>query len=1251
MTIINQVTSFKISGFSYNGTDTQLNYTAGVTTGIAQPSKALVLDANRDITSGINVLTMTGLVTTNLTVNGISFNNNILNNLSTLDGVSAGIATENKVLIVNSSRNLSNINILNANTINTTIGTASQPNITGLGTLTSLTSNGNVNIAQHNGTTTGLMLNSILVTASANEINRLTGITSSTNELNRLTGLTSSTNELNRLTGLLSTTNELNILSGVTANANQLNFLSGVSAGTVSASRAMVVDVSRNITNMGSLTSTGSITLSTGRLWMANTNFGISHRNTNGSSEIVTFSDGNNLNYIGSHTNHDFSLSVNQIQYLTVKNTTGRIGINTSSPNMQLEVNSHSGNCLRLFNSGGNTFLDITVNNQGLTTLSLSGSSPSFTLSHSVNIIDSTSSTSTTTGALVVTGGAGIGGALNVGGTITAIGNITGTLATASQPNITSVGTLTGLTSSGIINVTNNTTSSSTTTGALIVSGGVGINNNINVARNISYGLTNFNWTGTSWAGIHMNNNASMVTNTSVAQNGTISLLTTNHINRITLTASNTNVTTTLASSLYIDNAPLAGTNMNITNSYALVINAGRTLINDGTVSNSTSSGALIINGGLGMGGSLNVGGTITATGNITGTLATASQPNITSLGILTGLSTASLTINGTLVTSTATELNYLDLPVGPGTASENRAVVVDNSRNIININNLTASNLTGTLQTSAQPNITSTGNLTIPGGITITSGETPLNLSNTVSSSNFRLTIQGSGGHQDLGSFSAHDMSLRTNNIRRLTISSNGNVNITGHNNTNTGLQLNGTLVTSSATELNYLDLSTGPGTGEANKALVLDDSRNIVNINSISLTGNNDVITLTNTVSSNRTSIRFINNARSWELGSRGSTATDPNSFYLWDNVAGSMRLNINSAGNVGIGTTSQSYRLDVSGDINSSGLLRTTANGTGFLHTQNGISLSSWVSSTNSNAWFGTSSNHDLIFQRSGAERLRIQSNGTNIVGGLNVNDYIQIGTSTDTARMISALDSTMTTGTTRFITLGQSNTSGNQAEISFIYQGNNSNDNALGLGFHGGLRARLTRWGSFSLNTNDTTFGIYRARFVISSPAADEWGAVFRNTSNSNNRFIIFYDLNGNEKGGITFGTGTTSFNTSSDYRLKKDITPIKNGLDLVKKINPVRYKWKDSNIDAEGFIAHELQEVLPLCVMGNKDELNEDGSIKAQSIDYGKLTPVLVSAVQNLKDEKDILETEIENLKNENKLLKEQIEIIKNKLKI
>jgi hypothetical protein len=144
MTIINQITSFKISGFSFNGTDTQLNYTAGVTGGTALPSKALVLNASSNLTSGLNSLTATSLVSTNLTVNGTTFTSSILNNLSSLDGITAGTAAASKALIVDSSRNIININNLTATNLTGTLQTASQPNITSVGTLTSLVSNGNL---------------------------------------------------------------------------------------------------------------------------------------------------------------------------------------------------------------------------------------------------------------------------------------------------------------------------------------------------------------------------------------------------------------------------------------------------------------------------------------------------------------------------------------------------------------------------------------------------------------------------------------------------------------------------------------------------------------------------------------------------------------------------------------------------------------------------------------------------------------------------------------------------------------------------------------------------------------------------------------------------------------------------------------------------------------------------------------------------------------------------------------------------
>jgi hypothetical protein len=104
-----------------------------------------------------------------------------------------------------------------------------------------------------------------------------------------------------------------------------------------------------------------------------------------------------------------------------------------------------------------------------------------------------------------------------------------------------------------------------------------------------------------------------------------------------------------------------------------------------------------------------------------------------------------------------------------------------------------------------------------------------------------------------------------------------------------------------------------------------------------------------------------------------------------------------------------------------------------------------------------------------------------------------------------------------------------------------------------------------------------------------------------------------------------GTTTVNYSNSSDYRLKENVLPIQNAIDRLSKINAVTYTWKDTdNEQGEGFIAHELQEVVPLAVTGIKDAMNQDGTIKAQGIDYAKLTPLLVAAVQELSKQNDEL---------------------------
>ena len=133
-------------------------------------------------------------------------------------------------------------------------------------------------------------------------------------------------------------------------------------------------------------------------------------------------------------------------------------------------------------------------------------------------------------------------------------------------------------------------------------------------------------------------------------------------------------------------------------------------------------------------------------------------------------------------------------------------------------------------------------------------------------------------------------------------------------------------------------------------------------------------------------------------------------------------------------------------------------------------------------------------------------------------------------------------------------------------------------------------------------NATTGNFVFANNGTQRVAIDTSGKLLVNTTatNSNERVRI---KNGDDSRAIAFqsgsaaecgyiyinagGTGTT-YSTSSDYRLKENITPMTGALAKVVALKPVTYKWKVNGSDGQGFIAHELQEIVPDCVTGAKD---------------------------------------------------------------
>jgi hypothetical protein len=126
-------------------------------------------------------------------------------------------------------------------------------------------------------------------------------------------------------------------------------------------------------------------------------------------------------------------------------------------------------------------------------------------------------------------------------------------------------------------------------------------------------------------------------------------------------------------------------------------------------------------------------------------------------------------------------------------------------------------------------------------------------------------------------------------------------------------------------------------------------------------------------------------------------------------------------------------------------------------------------------------------------------------------------------------------------------------------------------------------------------------------------------------------IQFWTDNGSSRvatGAITSSGATTSYTSASDYRLKDNFAPITGALNIISSLNPVTYTWKSDGSPGHGFIAHELQEVVPDAVVGEKDAVDSDGNIKPQGIDKSYLISYLTAAIQELSAKNAALEARL-----------------------
>ena len=132
----------------------------------------------------------------------------------------------------------------------------------------------------------------------------------------------------------------------------------------------------------------------------------------------------------------------------------------------------------------------------------------------------------------------------------------------------------------------------------------------------------------------------------------------------------------------------------------------------------------------------------------------------------------------------------------------------------------------------------------------------------------------------------------------------------------------------------------------------------------------------------------------------------------------------------------------------------------------------------------------------------------------------------------------------------------------------------------------------------------------------------YGIMLKNGSTGTSDALNFRNSSNLQVGNIGVSTTATSYNSSSDYRLKENIAPMTGALAKVQSLKPVTYTWKSTGEASQGFIAHELQEVCPDAVTGEKDAVDAEGNPKYQGIDTSFLVATLTAAIQELKAEFD-----------------------------
>jgi hypothetical protein len=341
----------------------------------------------------------------------------------------------------------------------------------------------------------------------------------------------------------------------------------------------------------------------------------------------------------------------------------------------------------------------------------------------------------------------------------------------------------------------------------------------------------------------------------------------------------------------------------------------------------------------------------------------------------------------------------------------------------------------------------------------------------------------------------------------------------------------------------------------------------------------------------------------------------------------------MRITSAGNVGIGTSSPSARLHVAGGADST--IRNTAS-----------SGSSWFVGSNASGYIlHNESNTSMLFTTNGTERMRIDSAGNVGIGTSSPSNRLSVVTASGSDGFISVASPTTETAgvsvnggtstnkgaivrfqkdaSTKWTMGTDSAIIGGTSDNFHLYSGG---ANAILFSTNAAERMRIDSGGNllygqtanFNCGDTNTTTGIgfegAGIGTIYASRASSYSGSFNRNSDGT----LVRFGRSGSTVGSISVTTTLTSYNVSSDRRLKENIVPLTTGLASVLALKPSQYNYKaDPTTSIQGFIADELQQIVPHAVTGETNAVDKDGKPIYQGVDASFLIPFLVSAIQEL----------------------------------